>query len=168
MIDPVESGVVTIAQMTAGSTCNAIPDTATMLGTLRWSRPSVGELLETEVRRIATGIAESFGAVAEVTIEPVMPATINNPALAERSRRVAAAVAGETRVQQLETPSMAGEDFAFMLNALPGNYILLGSGQSTPVHSAEYDFNDDILPVGASYWITLAEQSLRPSPGSAM
>jgi hippurate hydrolase len=63
---------------------------------------------------------------------------------------------------------MAGEDFAFMLNALPGNYILLGSGQSTPVHSAEYDFNDDILPVGASYWITLAEQSLRPSPGSAM
>jgi hippurate hydrolase len=169
MIDPLESGVVTIAQMTAGSACNVIPHTATMLGTLRWSRPSVGELLEMEVRRITTGIAESLGAVAEVTIEPVMPATINDPALAERSRRVAVAVAGETRVQQLETPSMAGEDFAFMLNALPGNYILLGSGQpATPVHSAEYDFNDDILPIGASYWVTLAEQSLRSGPGSAI
>jgi hippurate hydrolase len=64
---------------------------------------------------------------------------------------------------------MAGEDFAFMLNALPGSYILLGSGQSaTPLHSAEYDFNDDILPLGASYWVTLAEQSLRSGPGSAM
>jgi hippurate hydrolase len=140
-----------------------------MHGTLRWSRPSVGELLETEVRRIASGIAESLGAVADITIEPVMPATINDPALAERSGRAAAAVVGETRVERLEKPSMAGEDFAFMLNALPGNYILLGSGQSaTPVHSAEYDFNDDILPLGASYWITLAEQSLKPSPGSAM
>ena len=162
MIDPMESGVVTIAQMTAGSACNVIPDSATMQGTLRWLRPSVGELLETEVRRIATGIAESLGAVADVNIERVMPATINDPALAERSSRAAAAVAGETRVQRLETPSMAGEDFAFMLNVLPGNYILLGSGQSaTPVHSAKYDFNDDILPVGASYWVTLAEQSLR-------
>jgi hippurate hydrolase len=169
MIDPVESGVVTIAQMTAGSACNVIPNSATMHGTLRWSRPSVGELLETEVRRIASGIAESLGAVADITIEPVMPATINDPALAERSGRAAAAVVGETRVERLEKPSMAGEDFAFMLNALPGNYILLGSGQSaTPVHSAEYDFNDDILPLGASYWITLAEQSLKPSPGSAM
>ena len=168
VVDPVESGVVTIAQMTAGSACNVIPDLATMQGTLRWSRPSVGELLETEVRRIATGIAAGLGAVADVTIEPVMPATINDPAFAELSCRAAVAVAGETRVQRLETPSLAGEDFAFMLNALPGNYILLGSGQSaTPVHSAKYDFNDDILPVGASYWVTLAEQSLRPNPGSA-
>jgi len=168
-IDPLESGVVTIAQMTAGATCNVIPNSATMHGTLRWSRPSVGELLETEIRRIASGIAESLSAVAEITIEPVMPATINDTALAEQSARAAAAVAGETRVQRLETPSMAGEDFAFMLDALPGNYILLGSGQSaTPVHSAKYDFNDDILPVGASYWITLAEQSLRPGPGSAV
>ena len=106
MVDPVESGVVTIAQMTAGSACNVIPDSATMQGTLRWSRPSVGELLEKEVRRIATGIAESLGAVADVTIEPVMPATINDPAFAELSCRAAVAVAGETRVQRLETPSM--------------------------------------------------------------
>jgi hippurate hydrolase len=162
MIDPVESGVVTIAQMTAGSACNVIPDTATMLGTLRWSRPSIGNLLETEVRRIATGIAESLGAAANVTIEPVMPATINDAALA------AAAVAGEAGVQRLETPSMAGEDFAFMLDALPGNYILLGSGQSTtPVHGAKYDFNDDILPIGASYWVTLVELSLRPTTHGA-
>jgi hippurate hydrolase len=160
-IDPVESGVVTIAQMTAGSACNVIPDTAALLGTLRWSRPSVSELLEIEVRRVATGIAESFGAAADVTIEPVMPATINDPALAGRSSRAAVAVVGEKRVQQLETPSMAGEDFAFMLNALPGNYILLGSGQpETPVHSSMYDFNDDVLAVGASYWVALAEQSL--------
>ena len=166
-IDPVESGVVTIAQMTAGSACNVIPDTATMGGTLRWSSPSIGNLLETEVRRIATGIADSFGAVADITIMPVMPATINDATLAEQCARAAAAVAGETGVRRLETPSMAGEDFAFMLNARPGNYILLGSGQSaTPVHSAEYDFNDDILPVGASYWVTLAELSLRPTEGA--
>jgi metal-dependent amidase/aminoacylase/carboxypeptidase family protein len=160
---------VTIAQMKAGFACNVIPDSAMMQGTLRWLRPSVGERLETEVRRIATGIAESLGAVAHVTIEHVMPAAINDAALAERSARAAAAVQGETRVQRLETPSMAGEDFAFMLNALPGSYILLGSGQpATPVHSANYDFNDDILPVGASYWVTLAERSLREAPAVAL
>lgn len=169
MIDPVHSGVVTIAQMTAGSACNVIPDSATMQGTLRWLQPSVEELLEREIRRVATGIAESLGAVAEVTIEPVMPATINDTAAAEESVRAAAVVAGDARVQRLETPSMVGEDFAFMLNVVRGNYILLGSGRpATPVHNARYDFNDDILPIGASYWVALAEQSLRPGAGTSI
>ena len=162
-IDPLEGGVLTIAHINAGHTFNVIPATAHMKGTARWFKPAVGDQLESGVRRLATGIAESFGAKAEVMFHRTPPATINDADATELTLRAARAVAGEARVQPMAEPTMGGEDFAYMLNARQGSYIMLGGGrgpESAMVHHPRYDFNDDILPVGASYWATLAEQLL--------
>ena len=162
-VDPTESGVVTIGHIAGGHTYNVIPESVLMRGTARWFRPEVGDLLEGGVRRLATGIAESFGARAEVVFERAYPPTVNDPEATQLAVRAARAVAGEARVQPMRNPTMGGEDFSFMLNAKQGNYLMLGGGrggQDFLVHHPRYDFNDEILPVGASYWATLAEQLL--------
>ena len=159
-----ENGVVTIGQIQGGQTYNVIPETVHMKGTARWFNPKVGDLLEANVRRIATGIAQSFGARAEVVFERAYPATVNDPEATGMARQAATAVAGEARVQHMEKPTMGGEDFSFMLQSKQGAYIMLGGGrtESDPqLHHPAYDFNDEILPIGASYWATLAEQLLR-------
>ena len=162
-IDPLDTAVVTIGRINSAGAVNVIPDTVHMLGTARWYDPRIGDQIEGAIRRLATGIAESFGAKANVTFEHVCPPTINDADATALSRRAAAAVVGETHVASMLQPTMSGEDFAFMLNAKRGSYILLGSGRSqtdpTP-HQSNYDFNDEILPIGASYWATLAEQIL--------
>ncbi len=158
-----EEGVVTIGHINGGQIYNVIPQTVHMLGTARWFAPAVGDKLETGVRRLATGIAESFGAKAEVKFDRAYPATVNDPAATVLARQAAEVVAGETRVRHMAEPTMGGEDFAFMLNAKQGSYIMLGAGRSEddPMpHHPRYDFNDDVLPVGASYWATLAERLL--------
>jgi hippurate hydrolase len=162
-VDPTESGVVTIGHIAGGHTFNVIPESVLMRGTARWFRPEVGDLLESGVRRLATGIAESFGARAEVTFDRAYPPTVNDPEATQLAVRAARAVAGEARVQPMRNPTMGGEDFSFMLNAKQGNYLMLGGGRGGEdflVHHPRYDFNDEILPVGASYWATLAEQLL--------
>ena len=162
-IDPAASGVVTIGQIIAGRTCNVIPETVHMLGTARWFNPRVGELIEDGIRHLASGIAESFGAKAHVAFEQICPPTVNDADATALARRAATAVVGEMRVAQIQHLTMAGEDFAFMLNAKRGSYILLGAGrgQNDPtLHQPDYDFNDEILPTGASYWATLAERLL--------
>ncbi|MGA8196382.1 MAG: M20 aminoacylase family protein [Acetobacteraceae bacterium] len=162
-IEPVEGGVVTIGHINGGHTYNVIPETVRMLGTARWFAPRVGDQLEAGVRRLATGIAASFGAKADVVFDRAYPATVNDPDATALTRRAAAAVAGEARVTPMKKPTMGGEDFSFMLNAKQGSYILLGGGRGKDdamVHHPRYDFNDEILPIGASYWVTLAEQLL--------
>ncbi len=162
-IDPTESGVVTIGHIAGGQTYNVIPETVRMLGTARWFKPEVGDKLEAGVRRLAAGIAESFGAHAEVVFDRAYPATVNEAEATRMTVEAARAVAGEQRVAPMRNPTMGGEDFAFMLNAKQGSYIMLGGGRGRDepmVHHPRYDFNDDILPVGASYWATLAEQLL--------
>jgi hippurate hydrolase len=162
-IDPLESGVVTIGHINGGETYNVIPETVRMLGTARWFDAGVGAKLEEGVRRLATGIAESFGARADVVFALDNPATVNDPEATTLTRRAAAAVAGDARVVPITKPTMGGEDFSFMLNAKQGSYIMLGGARGADdamVHHPRYDFNDEILPVGASYWATLAEQLL--------
>jgi hippurate hydrolase len=162
-IEPVEGGVVSIGHISGGDIHNVIPETVRMLGTSRWFTPAVGDKLEAGVRRLATGIAESFGARADVVYERSYIATVNDAAATELTVRAAQAVAGEARVMPMPQPTMGGEDFAFMLAAKQGSYIILGAarGPGDPmVHHPKYDFNDAILPVGASYWATLAEQLL--------
>ena len=162
-IEPVEGGVVTIGHINGGHTYNVIPETVRMLGTARWFDPRVGDQLEDGVRRLAGGIAESFGAKADVVFTRDYPATVNDPDATALARRAAATVAGEAHVMHMQKPTMGGEDFSFMLNAKPGSYIMLGGGRGKDdamVHHPRYDFNDEILPVGASYWATLAEQLL--------
>ena len=162
-VDPTESGVVTIGHISGGHAFNVIPETVYMKGTARWFKPEIGDVLEAGVRRLATGIATSFGASAEVTFLRAYPATVNDPAATQIAVAAARTVAGDARVVPMKNPTMGGEDFAFMLNAKQGNYIMLGGGRGpgeNMVHHPAYDFNDEILPIGASYWATLAEQLL--------
>jgi hippurate hydrolase len=162
-LEPLESGVVTIGHISGGHTHNVIPETVHMKGTARWFRPDVGDTLEEGVKRLATGIATSFGARAEVMFSRDYPVTVNDPEATEFTVRAAKAVGGENRVLAMRNPTMGGEDFAFMLNAKKGSYIMLGAGRTDDdplLHHPKYDFNDEILPVGASYWATLAEQLL--------
>jgi len=162
-IHPALGGVVTIGSIQGGHTHNVIPETVRMLGTARWFDPDVGNALERGVLRLAHAIADGFGATVVAKFDRIYPATVNDPAANVMARRAAAAIAGESRVEPLLHPTMAGEDFSFMLNAKQGSYVMLGAGRGPDdamVHHPRYDFNDDILPVGASYWATLAEQLL--------
>ncbi len=162
-VNPLDNAVVTIANIAGGHAFNVIPETVRLGGTARWFTPAVGDLLEAAVTRIARSTAEAFGATADVIFERMYPATVNDAEATALARRAAEAVAGAGRVVEMERPTMGGEDFSFMLNAKQGNYIMLGGarGAADPqVHHPKYDFNDDILPVGASYWVTLAEQLL--------
>jgi len=163
-VEPVEAGVVTIGHVEAGHTFNVIPETARLRGTARWFRAEVGDVLERQVVSLATGIAAAFGARAEARFTRSYPATVNEPESTRLARRAAQAVSGEGRVAEMEKPTMGGEDFSFMLNRADGAYLMLGGGRAgggdAQVHHPLYDFNDDTLPVGASWWATLAEQQL--------
>ena len=162
-VEPVEAGVVTIGSIQGGHIYNVIPETVRMLGTARWFSPVVGDLLEAGVHRLAEGIAAGFGATAEVVFRRTYPATVNDPAAMALARHAAVTVQGEDAVRHMDKPTMGGEDFSFMLNAKQGAYIMLGArrtAEDAMVHHPRYDFNDAILPVGASYWATLAEELL--------
>lgn len=162
-VDPAESGVVTIGSIQGGHIYNVIPETVRMIGTARWFTPEVGDLLERNVIRLATSIAEGFGATAQTVFRRTYPATVNNPDAMALARRAAETVQGEARVRPMPKPTMGGEDFSFMLNEKPGAYIMLGGGRGpneAMVHHPKYDFNDAILPIGASWFAALAEQIL--------
>lgn len=162
-VSPVHGGVVTIGSIHGGNAHNVIPETVRMLGTARWFDPAVADTIEAGVLRLSRGIAESFGATAEVRFNRIYPATINDAEAMGMARSAAAAVVGASRVEEMAFPTMGGEDFSFMLNAKQGAYIMLGTGRGTDdagLHHPRYDFNDDVLPTGASYWATLVEQQL--------
>ena len=162
-LDPTDTGVITIGSIQGGHTYNVIPETVRMLGTARWFSPAVGDMLDAGVRRLASSIAEGYGATAEVAFTRTYPATVNDEDAVALARDAAVAVQGDARVQHMDQPSMGGEDFSFMLNEKAGAYIMLGAGRApgdVGVHHPKYDFNDDVLTVGASYWATLAERLL--------
>ena len=162
-VEPVEGGVITIGHINGGHTYNVIPEQVTMLGTARWFAPEVGDLLEKRFLETVTGIAAAFGATAEAKFIRLYPATINEPVSTVLAADAARAVQGDARVVPMPKPTMGGEDFSFMLNAKDGAYLMLGGGrtaQDANVHHPKYDFNDEILPIGASWWASLAERLL--------
>ena len=162
-VDPLAGGVVTIGSIQGGHAHNVIPETVRMLGTARWFDPAVADIIEGNVVRLATGIAASFGATAAVDFKRLYPATVNDADAMRMMRRAATAVVGEGRVEETAQPTMGGEDFSFMLNAKQGAYIMLGTGRGpgdAGLHHPRYDFNDEMLPTGASFWATLVEQQL--------
>jgi len=162
-VEPMQAGVITIGAIAGGDTFNVIPDTVTLRGTARWFKPEVGDLLEKKYLAIVEGVAAAFGGTAEAVFERGYPATVNETTSTRLAIHAAATVSGEAKVQEMPVPTMGGEDFSYMLNACPGNYIFLGSGKGTndpALHNARYDFNDEVLPVGASYFATLVEQLL--------
>jgi amidohydrolase len=163
-VDAARSGVVSIGQINGGHAFNVIPDSVSMRGTARWFDPPVGNQIEAGVKSLTTSIVTGFGATASIGFKRTYPATINDPEATSKARDAALSVAGEARVVPIQQPSMAAEDFAFMLNAKQGNYIWLGAGRGDEnepmLHHPQYDFNDEVLPVGASYWANLVEQML--------
>ena len=162
-VEPMQAGVITIGAISGGDTFNVIPDSVTLRGTARWFKPEVGDLLEKKYLSIVEGVAAAFGGTAEAVFERGYPATVNETESTRLAIRAAAAVSGESKVSEMPVPTMGGEDFSYMLNACPGNYIFLGSGRTAndpSLHNPRYDFNDEVLPVGASYFATLVEQLL--------
>jgi amidohydrolase len=162
-VEPVEGGVITIGHINGGFTYNVIPEQVTMLGTARWFAAEVGDLLEKRFLETVAGIAAAFGAKADAKFIRLYPATVNEPVSTGLAADAARAVQGDARVVPMAKPTMGGEDFSFMLNAKDGAYLMLGGGRSSAdamVHHPKYDFNDDILPVGASWWAALAERLL--------
>ena len=162
-VRPTECAVVTIGEIRGGHAHNVIPPDVTMRGTARWFTPAIGDLLEAAVGRVVRSTAEAFGASAELKFDRTYPPVVNDEPSTDLARRAAESVVGPDRVVHLDHPTMGGEDFSFMLNAVGGNYIMLGSarGDDDPgVHHPAYDFNDEVLTVGASYWVALVEQQL--------
>ena len=162
-IDPLEAAVVTIAQINAGSTFNVIPSTARMMGTARWLSDEVGDLIERRMTEIVNGIAALHGCTASLSFERSFSVVLNDPEANVLARRAAETVLGAGRVSAMPLPVMGSEDFGFMLEGRPGSYVVLGSGRTGKdpgLHSPRFDFNDEILPLGASYWATLVEQLL--------
>ena len=162
-IEPVQGGVVSIGSIAGGDAHNILPERVVMKGTARWYLPEVGDKIEAGMNRLVHGIAESFGAKAELNFFRHAPATVNDPEATALAIAAASTISGAAAVREMRAPTMGGEDFAYMLNAKQGAYLMLGggSGNGDPLlHHPKYDFNDEILPVGASWWATLVEQQL--------
>jgi amidohydrolase len=162
-LHPQDAGVVSVTQVHAGDTWNVIPQDVVLRGTVRTFKREVQDLIEQRIRGIVAGVAATFDMSAAVRYERRYPALVNDEAETQNAVAAAAAVVGTQQVDTDPTPEMGSEDFAFMLQAKPGCYVWLGAGRGadTPnIHSPQYDFNDDVLPIGASYWVTLAEQQL--------
>ena len=162
-VNPFDSAVVSVTQMHAGDTWNVLPEDVAVRGTARAFEEHVQELVESEIRRISDGVAAAFSVAAETRYERRYPPTVNDSREAEFAARVAGDVAGAANVSLDRDPMMGAEDFAFMLNEKPGAYVWIGNGPrdgGRMLHNPNYDFNDDILPLGASYWARLAETRL--------
>jgi len=158
---PLDGAVVSVTQVHGGDAFNVIPEEVVLRGTSRSFKPEVQDMIETNMRRIAEGIAGSMGASLSWRYERRYPPTVNSPTETEIAAAAAAEIVGGQNLVCDFTPSMGSEDFAFMLQAKPGCYILIGNGDtSSSLHNPHYDFNDEILPLGASYWSRLVERVL--------
>jgi len=159
-VDPLKSAVVSITTINGGDAFNVIPSAITLTGTVRTLDEGVRDLVERRLRKAVAGIGDAFEAKAELDYVRRYPVTVNNAAKVENAVRAAAEVAGAANVQTDLAPTMGGEDFAFMLEAVPGAMIFAGNGPSAGLHHPEYDFNDELIPWGCSYWTTLVRQLL--------
>jgi amidohydrolase len=160
-VDPLDSAVVTIGTIQAGTAANQIPGHAVMRGTMRALRDKVRDNVEQAIRRIADGVARSFDVTIDVQIPPGIPVTMNSPA--ERDLAVEAAIAAGLTLRRDLAPAMTGEDFAWYLGRRPGAFVWIGNGPSDggrELHNANYDFNDAVLPAAAGFLASVAKQSL--------
>jgi amidohydrolase len=165
-VDPADSAVVTITQIHAGNTWNAIPESVVIRGTFRCFSDSVKALITHKLSQLVNGICAGFEVNATLVFNPEnvgYPVTFNSEAETAIALKAALAIAGVNGVNQHPTPSMGSEDFAFMLQEKPGCYSWIGNGSSENsclLHNPHYDFNDEILPIGAAYWATLVNHLL--------
>ncbi|MCB1497400.1 MAG: amidohydrolase [Bauldia sp.] len=164
-VNPVESAVVSVTKFHAGDALNIIAETAHLAGTTRTLDPTVRDLAESRIRTIVESISAAHGARATLDYVRNYPVTVNNDAATEFAAMVAADVVGADRVDTDVQPLMGGEDFSYMLEERPGAFIFVGNGDSAGLHSPAYDFDDDAIPIGCSYWVRLVETALPVDSG---
>ena len=159
-VDPLQAAVISICTFQAGNADNVIPQQAKLRGTARALSPKVRDLLQKRVREVVEGTARAYGAKAELTYTTGYPVLVNEEHKTAFAAGVAREVAGKDKVNTDCAPLMGAEDFAFMLQERPGAFIYIGNGNSAQLHNPAYDFNDEAIPVGTSYWVRLAETAL--------
>jgi len=162
-ISPFDTAVVSITQIHGGDAYNIIPEEVQIRGNCRSYRAEVMDRMEANIRRVAENTAAAHGATARLDFRRGYPPLINHARETAIACDAAALVVGEANVDRNGTPRMASEDFSYMLEARPGAFIFLGNGDgegTCDVHNPRYDFNDEILPVGASYFVRLIEMTL--------
>ena len=169
--NPIDTAVLSLTQFHAGTATNVIPDEARLAGTVRTLSAKVLDAIEQQMEEVAVNTAAAFGAEVEFKFRRNYPPLVNHPESTRFAVEVMKAVVGADKVDDKTEPSMAAEDFAYFLQAKPGCYIFIGNGEGDHrdgghglgpcvLHNGSYDFNDNLLPVGASFWVKLAEASL--------
>jgi amidohydrolase len=170
---PVETAVLSVTQIHAGGAVNVIPDEAWLAGTVRTFTTATLDLIESKMRKIVDATAAAYDCGAEVTFNRNYPPTVNNPEETQFAADIMREVVGAQNVNTAVEPTMAAEDFSFMLLEKPGCYAFLGNGSGDHrdlghgagpcmLHNASYDFNDELLPIGSTYWVRLAQRFLAP------
>jgi len=160
-VSPNDTAVLSVTRIVSGDAYNVIPQTAKLAGTARAFKPEVMETLRANLTRIATNVAAGFGAEASVDFRVLFPPLVNNADELQIVADAAAAVVGEERIDRNKAPVMGSEDFAYMMNLVPGGHIRIGNGEaSAAVHNQAYDFNDEAIPYGVAVYATIAERKL--------
>jgi hippurate hydrolase len=159
-VDPLEAAVLSICKFNAGTTTNVIPQSAELAGTIRTLKPRVRELMVRRVKEVCEGVEKLSGARINLRHEPGYPVLMNHAAETDIAARVAGEVAGDGNVNFGAPPMMGAEDFAFMLEKKPGSFIFVGNGDTAGLHHPAYNFNDEAIVFGTSYWIRLVETQL--------
>jgi hippurate hydrolase len=159
-VDPLQSAVISICMFHAGNADNVIPQTARLQGTARSLTPAVRDLLESRLREVVEGVAHLHGAKATLRYRRGYPVLRNHERETDFAASIAGQVVGPGKVDTAAAPVMGAEDFSFMLEARPGAFIFVGNGDTAGLHHPAYDFNDEVIPVGTSYWVKLVETAL--------
>jgi hippurate hydrolase len=157
-LSPWEAAVVSVTRVVGAEAYNTIPEEAIVSGTARFFSRATGEIVEQAMRRIAEGFSQGLGARAELDFRLLFAPTVNDPAQTRFAREAALRAVGESGVEEFGAPDLGSEDFSFMLEKVPGAYVLLGNGTSAPVHHPRYDFADACIPYGAAFFANLVEQ----------
>src|SRR5580692_9842644 len=158
-VDPLESAVISICEFHAGNARNVIPQTAELKGTVRTLTAEMRKLIEKRVREVVDGVARMTGARIDLHYERGYPVVVNHAAQTDFATQVAKEIAGDANVREM-APMMGAEDFAYMLEQRPGAFIFCGNGDSAGLHHPAYNFNDDAIVFGTSYWVKLVENTL--------
>ena len=161
--NPLDSAVISITQFHGGDAYNVVPETAKLVGTVRTYKKETQDRIEKRMAEVVSGICAAFGVTGELNYRRGYPATVNHANEAKIGIEVASRIVGEDRVGDSPEPAMGAEDFAFMLEKKPGSYIFMGVGGAEDgkvLHSPYYDFNDEALPIGVSYFARLVETQL--------
>ena len=160
-LDPFKNAVLSLTKIEGGSAFNVIPDTVTIGGTLRSTNEHIRNDMLKKIKKVALNACEISNCKVNIEIRPGYPSTINDEKSAKLASEIFKNTFGDSFINIEETPTMGSEDFSYMLKEKPGAYIWLGAGEDAEkLHSAHYDFNDALLPIGAEYWANLAETIL--------